>query len=274
MDAVAVASLVGAICAIGVLIDSAELLVIRHQLQPGGIYDWHVLRTSQPSFDHLPSARLANQVFGYPQVLVLPMVQIVAATVLVTVAVLGRPGALGAAAAAVILVARMLLYARNQYGQDGSDQMILVVMMGVSVAQAANDQQVAAIAMAYVAGQLLLSYVVAGTAKAISPIWRSGDAMIGVLSTEGYGVPSLGATLARHRRIARGLCWWVIVFECGCPLLLVLGAPGSVVLIAAGLAFHVGIAALMGLNVFLWSFAAAYPAVFMVGRWVDGLWAG
>jgi len=114
--------------------------------------------------------------------------------------------------------------------------------------------------------------VVAGTAKAISPIWRGGDAMIGVLSTEGYGVPSLGAKLARHRNVARLLCWSVITFECGCPLLLVAGTPGSVVLIVAGLVFHVGIAALMGLNVFLWRFAAAYPAVFMVGQWVDGLW--
>ena len=39
-----------------------------------------------------------------------------------------------------VLVARMLLYARNQYGQDGSDQMMLVVMMGVTIALAANDR--------------------------------------------------------------------------------------------------------------------------------------
>jgi len=132
MDAVAVAGVVGAISAIGVLIDSAELLVIRAQLGSGGIYDWHVLRTTQPSFDHLPSARLFDRIFAYPHVLALPVVQIIAAATLVTIPVVGGPGAVGAVAAGVILAARMLLYARNQYGQDGSDQMILVVMWACS----------------------------------------------------------------------------------------------------------------------------------------------
>ena len=272
MDAVTVAGLAAAICAIGVAIDSAELLVTRAQLASGGFYDWRVLRTGQPSFAHLPSARLFDRIFSYPQVLAIPIVQLASAAVLVSLPIIGAPPAVGAVAAGTVLVARMLLYARNQYGQDGSDQMMLVVMMGATVALAANDERVASIAMAYVAAQLLLSYLVAGTAKAISPIWRSGAAIVGILSTEGYGVPALGARLSRHRHLAKALCWFVILFECLCPLLLVAGTTGSVVLIVLGLAFHLGIATLMGLNVFLWSFGAAYPAVYLVGVWVDGLW--
>ena len=34
---------------------------------------------------------------------------------------------------------------------------------------------------------------------------------------------------------------------------------------------HGGIAFAMGLNVFFWSFCAAYPAVYMIGLWVDGI---
>lgn len=271
MDAVQVAGLVGAICAVGILLDSAELVVVRAHFASGGVYDWQVLRTAQPAFDFRPQARVFARIFGYPHVLALPIVQIIAAVVLVSLPLSGGPSSLGAAAAAVILAARMLLYARNQYGQDGSDQMILVVMMGVFVALGFNDDRVATIAMSYVAAQLLLSYVVAGSAKAISPVWRRGDAIVGILSTEGYGVPRLGEWLAKHRSIALAICWSVIIFECACPLLLLAGTSGSTVLIAVGLGFHVGIATLMGLNVFLWSFAAAYPAVYLIGQWVDSL---
>lgn len=170
------------------------------------------------------------------------------------------------------MLARALLNARNQYGQDGSDQMILVVLIGVLVAQAAGGEEVASVAMAYLAGQLLLSYLVAGSAKAVSPIWRGGQAMVGILGTQGYGVPRLGTIPGRHPWAAKAPCWSMILFECGGPFLILGGSRGALALIAAGLLFHVGIASLMGLNVFLWSFAACYPAVFLVGRWVDGLW--
>jgi hypothetical protein len=42
--------------------------------------------------------------------------------------------------------------------------------------------------------------------------------------------------------------------------------------IVADLMFHASIAVLMGLNVFVWSFAAAYPALILLGHDSGSLW--
>lgn len=92
------------------------------------------------------------------------------------------------------------------------------------------------------------------------------------MSTIGYGSPPVGAFLGRHRRLALAACWSVIVFECSAPFLLLLGTPGAFAIIVVGLCFHLSIALLMGLNNFLWSFGAAYPALLFLAHSVDTLW--
>jgi hypothetical protein len=54
--------------------------------------------------------------------------------------------------------------------------------------------------------------------------------------------------------------------------LILLGTPGAIAIIAIGLGFHVSIALLMGLNNFVWSFGASYPALVLLAHSVDGLW--
>jgi hypothetical protein len=70
------------------------------------------------------------------------------------------------------------------------------------------------------------------------------------------------------------MCWAVIAFECGAPLLVFGGAHGIVLLIVCGTAFHVGIAIVMGLNNFVWAFTAAYPALFMLSTHLPHLLSG
>jgi hypothetical protein len=77
--------------------------------------------------------------------------------------------------------------------------------------------------MTGIAAQLLLSYAVAGAAKAVSPAWRSGDAITGMMSTIDFGVPKFGRFLRDNPPLARALCWSVIVFECGAVLAIVAG---------------------------------------------------
>jgi hypothetical protein len=69
----------------------------------------------------------------------------------------------------------------------------------------------------------------------------------------------------------------VIVFECTFPLA-ILSPRLALVFFGAGIAFHVGIAAVMGLNNFVWPFIATYPAVYIasndlssaMGPWLRG----
>jgi hypothetical protein len=260
--------------AIGVGIDSLELVADRAQLREGGLYGYTVLATGRPFTLWGPFAPMFGAVFRYPAVLGLAVVQLCCATLLLLAGTVRTPGLIVPAglALALILSARMLLYLRNQLGLDGSDQMTLVACTGLAVALLVPDHGAQVLAIDYLAAQLLLSYAVAGIAKAISPTWRSGKAIPGILSTIGYGSPAVGAFLKRNPVLGRAACWSVILFECSAPLLILLGTPGALAIIAVGLGFHISIALLMGLNNFLWSFGATYPALLLLAHSVDTLW--
>jgi hypothetical protein len=256
------------------MIDSLELIASRLQLAEGGLYGYAVLTTGRPVLLWGPLARPLGAIFRYPAVLVLPGAQLLFGGMLLVAAIAHDPGLVVAAgvSAAAILALRMLLYLRNQLGLDGSDQMILVASSGVAAALLVPDHTAQRIALDYIALQLLLSYAVAGWAKAISPVWRSGRAIPGIMSTIGYGAPPVGKLLVGHPRVGRALCWVVILFECSAPVLILAGTPGALLIIAAGIGFHVSIAFLMGLNIFPWSFGAAYPALILLAQQIDTLW--
>ena len=261
--------LMGAIAAVGVAVDSLEVLVTRAAYADAGIYGFPMLRTGRRFMLVGPAARPLGWLLAYPMVLLLPLLQLAAAAVLIALPA-APPDAqrwLGLGACSVIVAARLVFYARNVFGQDGADQMLIVVLTSALITHAAGRSGVADVAVAYAAGQLLLAYVVSGLAKAASPAWRSGRAIVGITGTIGYGDPRLAAILATRPRVSRLLCWSVIAFECLAPLLVLGGHDGALVLAATALAFHVGIALVMGLNVFLWAFAAALPAAyFLAGK--------
>jgi hypothetical protein len=260
--------------AVAVTLDSLELVADRRQLQSGGLYGFEVLLTGHRWLLSGPLAGPLGCLFRYPAVLALALLQVGSAGVLVVAATLRVPALVipAAIAALAILVARILLYLRNQFGLDGSDQMILVASTAIAGGLLLPDPQARSVALYYLAAQLLLGYAAAGSAKAVSPTWRSGRAISEITSMIGYGTPRVGAFLKRHRAVGRVLCWSVIIFECAATLLILAGTPGAIAIIAGGLAFHLSIAAFMGLNIFLWSFASAYPALLYVAQQVDRLW--
>ncbi len=149
---------------------------------------------------------------------------------------------------------------RLVFGLDGSDQMQAIIWVSLAAFAAASTPTQSTVAVAFIAGQLALPYVAAGVAKLLSADWRGGSAIVGILSTDTYGHRALQQVVNRPS-VARLLCWSVIGFEVGFPLLLTLGGIGLVVSAIAAVAFHAGVAHFMGLNLFLWAFLAALPCV-------------
>jgi hypothetical protein len=260
--------------AIAVVVDALEVIADRAQLRDGGLYGYTVLTTGRPVLLMGPLAAPLATLFRYPAVLILPAAQLAAAGLLVGAAISHAPSLIVPAglAALIILAARMLFYLRNQLGLDGSDQMLLVACTVVAGGLLLPDPQAQALALYYGAAQLLLSYAVSGIAKAISPTWRSGRALAGIMGTVGYGTPRFAGLLSEHPGLSRLLCWSVIVFECSAPLLVLAGTPGALIIIVGGLVFHASIAIFMGLNIFLWSFASMYPALLFLAHGVDQHW--
>jgi hypothetical protein len=160
----------------------------------------------------------------------------------------------------------LALIARIPLGRDGSEQMNAVSLAGLAGACLDLDGWGPQLGLGFIGAQLLLAYWVAGIAKLGGAPWRTGDAVGRILVTNTFGYPPLGRFLLRHPPLNRVAGWSVIVAELAFPVLIFLEGWPGVAALAGGIAFHAAGAVFMGLNGFLLSFVAAYPAVWWLAR--------
>jgi hypothetical protein len=159
------------------------------------------------------------------------------------------------------LFATALLFARQRdHFNGGSDAMTAVLLVSLS---AACYPALGSAALAYVAAQVTLSYVVAGVAKLRNSEWQSGLALARFLQLERYAVPVL-AERAFQSPLAlpwlRGVTVTLPLLECAFPCVY-LGGVVTQAILGLGLTFHLAVACLLGLNRFWPAWLAAYPAV-------------
>jgi hypothetical protein len=76
-----------------------------------------------------------------------------------------------------------------------------------------------------------------------------------------YGSRAAGRFVNGRPWLCVALAWAVIFSECLFPLSLAVPMPVALALLAGGVAFHVTSGVVMGLNTFIWSFLATYPAI-------------
>jgi len=238
--------------AIAAAVAALELLWVRRALADDGAFGWPVLRrelASAPAWLRW----VADRVLSYRGTCAVLVVQLAAALALPWCAHPALPWAVFACALAISI------RFRGAYN-GGSDAMLLVVMLALGLARSAPGSRLATVGLAYAAAQLVLSYFVAGVAKLRDPAWRAGRAMALVVALPPYRVPArLQAVIARPP-IAALATWSVLGFECGFPL--VFSRPSACTALAiAGAAFHLGNAIVFGLDRFLWTWLAAYPAL-------------
>lgn len=138
---------------------------------------------------------------------------------------------------------------------DSADQLLLIVWVGLSISYASKD-----IGLVLVAAHVLLAYAVSGIAKAFDPTWRSGAALSGLLSTVAHG-SKIAAHAAQRPGVALVATWCVILFEITGPMMAMVSPEYGLAFVATAVVFHLCSAILMGLNNFLWAFAAALPSV-------------
>jgi hypothetical protein len=141
------------------------------------------------------------------------------------------------------------------------EQMIKVILGGAALGWVGGSETTVRWAAWFIAAQLSLAYFAAGFFKVISPSWRSGEALGAILSINPWKHPAAGPWLRMQPSWSRLLSWGTIVWELTFPLALI-GPPWAMATwLIAGFVFHIGCAVFMGLNSYLWSFVAAYPAV-------------
>lgn len=143
-----------------------------------------------------------------------------------------------------------------------------VVWGGLVAFHATDSLLVQHAAVFFVAAQLVLSYLTAGIAKLISPIWRSGQAVGLIMRTKTYGTPWLSRTV-KQLHLSGPLSWATILFEVVGPLSVLAGPKPTLLFLAAGMLFHISIAIAMGLNTFVWAFTATFPAVYYASQFLN-----
>ena len=145
----------------------------------------------------------------------------------------------------------------------GSDSMTFQVLIGLLIASlgVANPALVQ-IGLGWIAAQSVLSYFLAGVAKLRTANWRRGLALQTLLRSNGpYTLFAPTRNLADSKTLCAGLSWMIIFFEIAFPLVLILPWEGKLVLLSAGLLFHITNAVVLGLNRFVWAWTATYPAL-------------
>jgi len=249
-----------AVCmSVATLMSTFEYLSLRKEFRSDGAFSWRIFQRRLPRFPVF--AGLGKTVFSMWGSTVLLSVRAAAGFgLLLGVFILNNW--LCSLSLALILVTGLLLLYRNPFALEGSDQMCIIVTAGLLVA-GMNRSSLAwqMLGFGFIAAEACLAYLAAGVTKAISPVWRDGTALYRILNTTTFGDPA-GARLLRGRRIlGLVLCWAVIFFETLFPVALILPSKLLVALFAIGILFHLGVAVMMGLNLFLWAYAATYPAV-------------
>ncbi|MGS0686499.1 hypothetical protein ACVBEQ_15360 [Nakamurella sp. GG22] len=107
----------------------------------------------------------------------------------------------------------------------------------------------------------LMSYEIAGLAKAFSPVWGSGKALKSILGADTFGMPRIALTRA-FARAAKPIEWIVTTLECTFFLAIALPPSFGLIILALGGLMHISIAMIMGLNVFQWSYVACYAPIY------------
>jgi hypothetical protein len=196
-----------------------------------------------------------------------PSVGLVRALALIRLAlaaVLWLPGpsplVLSLSAAGVVMLG--VLQSRLASGDtEFGEQMVKVILGGAALGWIGGSEVTVRWAVWFIAAQLSLAYFAAGVFKLISSSWRSGEALSAVLSMNPWKHAAAGRSLRQRPQWSSLLSWGTMLWEVTFPLALIAPPWAMAIWLAIGLAFHIGCAIFMGLNSYLWSFVAAYPAV-------------
>ncbi|HTK08336.1 MAG TPA: hypothetical protein VL485_14295 [Ktedonobacteraceae bacterium] len=244
--------------ALAIVVSCAEYLVFPLPLQESGLMSWGVGRLRQPLTVKGPTGRVLNWLLSYPRVLGLIALRAVIAVLILfgPLTVVLNPWLL-----CVLVLLSLLLTFRNVFGTDGADQMGDLLFVGLTVVSIVTTHLTMNVFLWFLTFQACLAYAMAGFAKAVAPGWRDGTYLVGICGTTTYGNARLRDLLLARPALSKWLARLVILWECSFPLVLFLPLPLALIPLAGGIVFHLMMAYIMGLNDFMWSFLATYPAV-------------
>lgn len=261
--------LTGLIAGIGVLVSSLEMITIRAHYQRGGLFSWEIKRVRSWGITRGPLLPVADALLRYPNVLVLLSLQIVA--VFLTVVVSDKRFFL--IPVSILSLTSVVLGASGKDGRNGADQMSGLIFASLFLSLLSTNVLVWKAELWFLALQLNVAYLTSGILKLTKRGWWDGSYLLLAMRTRLYGNESVWRTFRKHPRLLRVTSKAVLLFECGFFITLLLPLRYSWPIFLAGILFHIANAVVMGLNTFVWSYLALYPAAAYCGESVWNLLA-
>jgi hypothetical protein len=255
--------LVEQLVTVGVATASLEFVSLRREFAAGGVFDSQLLAGGDAPGRRRAVSGLLDTAIRNQRFVFWMGIRFAAAAFL---CIFGASGVLETALLLLLLLLSLTVSLRAPFGLEGAEQMILIVLATLVIASfAPANQKVQLACLWFISLQSCLAYVTAGIAKARKEVWRDGAFLASYLRTDTYSRPVL-SKLRMTSRVIRPLAIAVIGFECGFILSLI-GPRTAVVILAAGVLFHLVNAMVTGLNIFVWAFVSTYPAVLYCAGW-------
>jgi len=245
------------------IISCTELLYNRRIYQPGGLLAWNFIKGSRRFFFKRPVlSRLFGLLFSYPNVLAIIVAELALAILMDWQIVNDRPIA---ASVWGLTTLKIISGWRNTYSSNGSDQLSNIILWSAGLYMLDRQSTpVAFMAVIFIAFQAELSYLTSGAYKLIHPGWRDGTSLKGILSTRVFGSRHIKLVMDK---IGQGyiLNSFLLIFgEILLGISFMFPPPLCLASLSIGIFFHLLTAIIMGLNTFVWSFGATYPAIYFV----------
>jgi hypothetical protein len=166
----------------------------------------------------------------------------------------------------MILLVHLLSCLRHKAGLDGAQQMQTIIFASLLLFYMSSDPLAKTDCLLFIGLQVLLAYLTAGVVKVKSSAWRSGTALGNILQGARFRNEKVSHMVRKYPLLAKIVCWSIFTGECLFPLLVLTGTQSCLLVLVAGILFHLTIALVMGLNSFFWSFVATYPAVLFLAN--------
>lgn len=243
----------------GILIASLEFWQLRATLlQDHGLLSWRVQRLRHPVFASIVAATGIGWLLGRGFSVIL-LIRICFASLLLWTAVDGGNDLLPLLG---LTVSGLLVTLRCAASNDGSDQIGAITLLALTLGKATLSDRGQIPALIFIVAQAALAYGTSGFLKLPETGWRDGSFVSAILETSSFGNKTLAGITQRYPLVATALGWGVVIGDCALSVASLSPPPICLALLGYGILLHLGIARVLGLNTFFWSFVATFPPTF------------
>lgn len=248
------------------ILDSAEKLSIYREYSDEGVFSWKALQNIH--FFSKRSKRVKqglNFIFDNPRWTGILFLRSILSLLLLIVPFTSplTPVIL------VLLVTFGLLVNLRNYsiGAETQNRVGLMILITIMLYTLFPTSIVGKVGLWFVSLQSCFSYFTAGYTKLLQKDWRKGNAILLILGYDSLiENKKLYSIFDRHKIYAIILCWITIIMECTFPIILIYGKPILYFYLIWGLLFHVLIAIVLRINLFVWVWLATYPALIFISQ--------